>query len=353
MKKYKLSEISNKKILGRTLNKDDSLCLLWGASALELNVRAKEVWINVNCTFDTHESWVGVEVNRYETIRFQAPKESVWICIARNLNPEKINLISIIKDTQAMAGDNSHALFINGIALDDEGTFEPIMNRSKKIEFIGDSITSGEGLAGNSDEMDWIPQWFCASKTYAMKVAKNLDADWSVLSQCGWGISWGWDGNLNSCIPPHYLNVCSLLNGNIHKELGTLNNYNFTSGSDYVVINLGTNDNSGLSSEGFTGKPETVYETVKDFLKVIRSKNPNAKILWVWGMIKIDTVPSYISKAIEDYKNTYNDNDVYALELPGMETVEKTEEDKGSRGHPGPATHKIAAEKITEFLRNI
>ncbi|MCQ2590593.1 MAG: SGNH/GDSL hydrolase family protein [Treponema sp.] len=352
MKQYKLNEIENKKILGRTLNKGDSLCLLWGASALELNVRAKEVWVNLSCSYDTNEPWVSVEVNRYETNRFAAPQQENWICVARNLNPEKINLISIIKDTQAMAGDNSHALFINGIALDDNGTFEPVKPRSKKIEFVGDSITSGEGLAGNPDEMDWISQWFRSSKTYAVQTAALLDADWSCVSQSGWGISWGWDGNFDSCVPKHYLQVCSLLNGDIHKNLGTEKPFDFGKGSDYVVINLGTNDNSGLNVPDFNGKIETVYDDVIAFVETVRNKNPGAKILWVWGMINIDKVPAVIQKAIQDYKAKTGDKNVFTLELPDMAKVEITNADKGSRGHPGPKTHLLAAEKIVEFLKN-
>lgn len=352
MKEYKLSEIKNKKILGRTICDSNTLYLFWGASGLELNVRAKEVWINVNNSYTTNESWVSVEVNRYETCRFPAPDEETWICVAKNLNPEKTNLISIFKDTQAMAGDAGHVLFIKGIALDEEGTFEPIPPRSKKIEFIGDSITSGEGLAGNPDEMDWISQWFRSSKTYAVQTATLLDADWSCVSQSGWGISWGWDGNTESCVPKHYLQLCSLLNGEVHKMLKTDAPYDFGQGSDYVVINLGTNDNSGLGAEGFKGNIDTVYKDVIAFVKTVRSKNPAAKILWVWGMINIDKVPAVIEKAIEAYKTETGDKNVFTLELPDMAKVEITASDKGSRGHPGPKTHELAAQKIADFIKS-
>ena len=88
---------------------------------------------------------------------------------------EKENLISIIKDTQPMSEDILHELKITGIGLDDEGEFCELKPRSYKMEFIGDSITSGEGLAGKPDEMEWITQWFCASKTYAVQLAKKMN----------------------------------------------------------------------------------------------------------------------------------------------------------------------------------
>ena len=85
----------------------------------------------------------------------------------------------------------------------------------------------------------------------------------------------------------------------------------------------------------------------------VREKNPNAKIIWVWGMIKLQILPSTILKGIELYKKEFNDKNVFALELDAMEDVEHTVYEKGSRGHPGPKTHCLAAEKISDFIKSI
>lgn len=375
MKTYKLNEISEKRILGRNVKDAEnlsSLALFWGASALEICVKASEVWINFSSDFDNSESWVCIEINGMQISRFIAPKEKTWICVARNLNPEKENLISIIKDTQAMSSDEHHSLFINEIGLSDDGTFAKITPRKMKIEFIGDSITSGEGLAGGIDEWEWIPQWFCASKTYAIQTAKSLNADWSVMSQCGWGICWGWNGNIHTAIPPHYENVCSVMWGEYQKKLGVSQKYDFGNGSDFVVINLGTNDNgaffqpawkdeSGIEHVLHTNKNgeatdedgKKIYDGVKSFLKNIRNHNPNAKIIWTWGMIRLTAIPKFIQNAVDDFKTENDDKNVFTLEFDAMEDVEKLPEDKGSRGHPGPKTHKLAAQKLTDFIKKL
>lgn len=375
MKNYKLNEISDKRILGRNVKDAENLStlsLFWGASALEICVKAAEVWVNLSSNFDNAESWVCIEVNGMQISRFMAPKEKTWICIARNLNPEKENLISIIKDTQAMSSDSHHSLFINEIGLDDSGKFVKIPGRKLKIEFIGDSITSGEGLAGGIDEWEWIPQWFCASKTYALQTAKALNADWSVVSQCGWGICWGWDGNLHNAIPPHYENVCSVMRGDFQEKLGVNQKYDFGKGSDFVVINLGTNDNGAFFQPAWKDENgiehvlhtksdkvassedgQKIYDGVKSFLKNIRHHNPNAKIIWCWGMIRLETIPVFIKKAIDDFSVENDDKKVFSLELDSMEDVEKLPEDKGSRGHPGPKTHKLAFQKLYDFLKNL
>lgn len=362
MKNYPINEIKNKRLLGRNVSggicKDNAVRLFWAGSTLEVNVKAREIWAEISCNYDVHEIWIAVEVNGFQTSRFIAPKRPTWICLARNINPEKENLISIIKDTQPMSGDVLHELKISALRLDDDGLFCDLQPHACKIEFIGDSITSGEGLAGKPDEMDWITQWFCASKTYAAQLAKKMNADWSTISQCGWGLCWGWDGDVTSAIPLYYNQVCGVLNGEQQQAMGTCDALSYGGGAEYVILNLGTNDNSGFKSQddgkgvdGVAGK--AIVAEVKRFLGEIRKNNPHAKIIWTWGMISIDIVPSLIIKGVKEYITESKDKDVYTLELESMEKLEKTEEDKGSRGHPGPITHKKAAERIFNFIKTL
>ena len=92
---------------------------------------------------------------------------------------------------------------------------------------------------------------------------------------------------------------------------------------------------------------------VKAFLKNIRSHNPEAKIIWTYGMLKLVAVPEYITAGIEEYKTECGDKNVFLLELDSMEDLEVNPEDKGSRGHPGPKTHKAAAEKLFKFIKGL
>ena len=95
-----------------------------------------------------------------------------------------------------------------------------------------------------------------------------------------------------------------------------------------------------------------ICKEVKDFLKTIRRNNPNAIIIWVYGMIKLQLVPPLIQIGVEEYIFESGDKRVYTLELDAMEDVEKLEEDKGSRGHPGLKTHLLAAYKLSDFIKN-
>ena len=362
MKSYKMNELKNIRLLGRNVPGgicgDGAARLFWAASAIEVNLKARELWAEISSDYDVHEIWLAVEVNGSQTARFIAPKSPTWVCLAHNLNPEKENLISVIKDTQPMPGDNMHELKISGLRLDDDGEFLPVKARSCKIEFIGDSVTSGEGLAGAPDEMDWISQWMCGSKTYAVQLAKKMNADWTCISQSGWGLCWGWDGDLNSRIPLHYEKICSVLTGEHQKETGTCDNLDYGDGADYVVLNLGTNDNGGFKihddGNGASGKAgQTIVSAAKQFLHDIRRHNPRAKIIWSWGLLVLDVVPPLIQKGIDEYIAETNDRNVYSLELEPMTMIEKTDEDKGSREHPGYISHKRAAEQLAAFISRL
>ena len=362
MKNFPIKDVKEIRLLGRNVNggicKDGAVRLFWAGATLEVVVKAHEVWAEISANYDFHEIWLAVEVNGYQISRFIAPKRPTWVCLARNLNSEKENVISLIKDTQPMPGDTLHDLKITGLRLDDEGSFSAPKSRSCKIEFIGDSITSGEGLAGSPDEMDWITQWMCASKTYAAQLAKKMNADWSTISECGWGLCWGWDGDVTSNIPMYYQQVCGVLSGEQQQAMGSCDIVPFGEGADYVILNLGTNDNSGFKIqddgkgvEGVAGK--AIVGEVKHFLTEIRRYNPKAKIIWTWGMFSLDIVPALIQKGIKEYMSETSDMKVYALELDSMDKIEKNPEDKGSRGHPGPLTHKKAAEKIYDFIKTL
>ena len=62
-----------------------------------------------------------------------------------------------------MSGDPESLLQI--CALETDGSFEPVEPRALKLEFIGDSITSGEGSIGAKAEEDWVSMFFCAETT--------------------------------------------------------------------------------------------------------------------------------------------------------------------------------------------
>ncbi len=371
--KYQIYQIPNKNILGRNvkdaMTSKNPLTLFWSASGIEFCTNASELWVQVSSDYSVNEIYLAVQISGYTIARFMAPKEKTWICVAKNLNPQEKNNISIIKDSQPSAFDPNHIVQIHQIAVTKNAEFFQVPKKDCFIEFIGDSITSGEGLCGRPGAPEWISSYISVSNNYAMQIAKIKNAEISIISQCGWGITRGWDSNIYSNIPSHYQNVCSIFNSPMQKELGSCQEYDFSKKADFVVVNLGTNDNSSFNNpwtDESTGKvyqyqvnddgtvaessKKEIYEGIKNFLYQIRKNNPSAKILWVWGMIQLDKIPAILQNAMEDYKKESGDQNVFSLELDAMEDVENHLLDKGSRWHPGPKTHELAAKKISQNL---
>jgi len=374
MKELKLNEIENLHITGRTagINKEGELALFWAGSALELYVKTSEVWLNFESDFSSNEVWLCVWINGRKISRFMAQKGKNRVCICRSLNHEKENLISIMRDTQPMSGDVSQILKLTSLEVSDGTEFLAVPEKDLKIEFIGDSITSGEGLAGSPDEWDWISQWISVSENYAVKTGRAVNAEFNILSQCGWGVVTGWDNNITSVMPPHYENICSLQGGENQKSLGSQNKWDFSKFKpDFIFVNLGTNDSGAFGSPAWkdpvTGSEYKMRKDVDEnpveedglkiskgiteFLKVIRKNNPSSKILWVWGMIDIPGVDVYLKKGVDDFLLETGDKLTSSMVLPSM-SLEKKDEEKGSRGHPGPLTHKLASEKLIEYIKN-
>ena len=141
VKRYTLPEVPHL-VHGRTNGSLTPLTLFWTAAGLELNVRGSELWVEFTADWDIHEPWYSFMVNGEFFSRRMAQKGTERVCVFRGMDPEKVKNVRIFKDTQAMNADPESVLQINAVETD--GEFLPVPERNLKIEFIGDSITSGE-----------------------------------------------------------------------------------------------------------------------------------------------------------------------------------------------------------------
>lgn len=366
LQEYKLSEIGNLKIHGRTASNLSPLSLFWTASGIELNVKASELWVELEAGYDYHEPWIAVVINGCLVSRQMVTEGRHWICIFRGMNKDVIKNVRIIKETQALNEDPNSRLQIHGVKCD--GEFMPVEDRPVKIEFIGDSITSGEGAVGSKEELDWIMMWFSAVHNYTYIVAEEINADYRVISQCGWGVYTSYDNNPDENIPAYYEIICGTIKGDLIKSLGGYEDNDFNAWQpDVVVVNLGTNDGAAfynpmwkdektgrvhkqrLNEDGtFNEEDLKNFEgAVTNFLKKIRKYNPRAHIIWAYGMLGNIMMPA-LQRGVETYKIQSGDENVSLILLP-----DTTEETVGSRMHPGIKSHINAAKVLSDHIKKI
>ncbi len=364
LKQYALSELENIKVHGRTTNQMVPLTLFWTGSALEVNAKSSELWIEIEADYAMYEPWISIIINGALVGRYMITAGRRWHCIFRGMNEKVVKNVRIVKDVQAMSDDPDAKLQFHAFKLD--GEFLPVEDKPYRIEFIGDSITSGEGIVGAKSEEDWISMWFSAVDNYTAMTADMLNADYRVISHSGWGVLTSWDNNPHKNIPDIYEKVCGLLQGEMNEALGALQDNDFiTWQPDIIVINLGTNDNGAFHSPQW--KDEATGESHKqrlmedgsyheedlqafekaamNFLIKLRSHNPKAQIVWAYGMIGIPMMPS-IYRAVEAYQRFSGDKRVSVFQLPNT-----TDETIGARQHPGKAAHEKAAKELADYLK--
>lgn len=363
-KVFTLDEIENLKVHGRNTGNLSPLALFWTGSGIEVNIRARELWMEVEVDYDIFEQWITVEINGEFVSRQMLNRGKYFVCVFRGMNSHLVKNVRIYKEVQPMVNDNNCIFLIHSLKTD--GTFEIIEDKKIKIEFIGDSITSAEGSVGAKIEQDWIPMWFGCINNYAVMTARKLDADFRIIAQSGWGVLSSWDNNPNYAIPNYYEKICSILKGNRNKELGTHADNDFVSWQpDIIVVNLGTNDESAFNSPQWQSEDnhETFKQHLNDdgtyneddlrrfeeavirFLFKLRLYNSNSKIIWCYGMLGSNFI-NYIDNAINRYKVQSNDNNVILKELPNT-----TEETVGARSHPGVLSHYNASKELIQTIK--
>lgn len=363
-KVYALTEVPHLKVHGRTTGILSPLTLFWTGGALELNVEGSELWVEVEADYDSLEPWIGFVVGGFPVARQMLTAGRRWLCVFRGMSGDKPKNVRIVKETQAMSADPGCRLQIHGVKTD--GVFRPVADKPYKIEFIGDSITSGEGAIGARGETDWVPMLFSAVHNYTYLTAEAMDADYRVVSQSGWGVLTSWDNNPRRNIPDAYEPVCGVVTGARNEALGAGKPNDFAAWRpDVVVVNLGTNDAAAFHQPAWTDEAtgetrkrrlnadgsydaddlRAFEEAVGRFLERLRRCNPNARIVWAYGMLGTPMMPA-IRRAADAYAKRTGDANVSVFRLPDM-----TNETAGARSHPGIAAHEQAAKALAAYLR--
>ena len=365
LKKYALQEIPHYKVHGRTVPGIYPLPLFFNGSAVELNVSGSELRAELEVSWQNLEMWVTIEVNGKLMSRQMLMPGIQSLCLFRGMSPEPVKNVRITRETQAMVEDEDCCLIIHGFQAD--GDFYPVPKGKYTLEFVGDSITSGEGTYGAKEAFDWIPMYMSYSRDYAKMTAEALGADAYIISKGGWGVLSGWDNNPDCNIPSRYEQLCGLCCGSKNERLGAFAPYDFSvRKTDAVIVNLGTNDASAFQQpawhEPATGRtfkqhlnPDGTYmeedlnrfeNAVVSFLHMLRKHNPQAHIVWCYGMLGYDLALAIVD-AVNRYTRESGDHNVIFLQLPNT-----TEETVGSNGHPGKLSHERAARVLTEYLRD-
>jgi len=326
------------KTQGRNTLKDGALWLDFSASGIEFSANCEgKVALNLNVkSIKENDATYGglyftVIVDGVKVDRAQCHITStgdVELVLAENLTPGN-HTFEVYRQTEHRGAE----VGISSITMNGSFNAKPADNRLY-IEFIGDSISTGFGALGsasNSEHNDngGKPLFQDATAAYPYLTAKALGADFSDVCYSGIGAKYGWQD-------PNMLNFYPYQRWQYDRTT----QYNFNARQpDVVVIALGTNDIAMEAQQGIT--VEQRLAGYQELLDLVRAKNPNSKIVWIYGMMKDDD-NARIPAIIEE--NGGAAEGLYSLEL-----VTNT---AGAGWHPSAAAQQKFADDLVAFLNS-
>lgn len=334
-----MNGLASSSFRGRQKRMGESTMLLWPLSGVDIRIRCRELYVEAEGRGDGHAPWLCVWADGGVIARFPVQKGKHWYPVALGMDETVEHVYTVVCDTQPIGGDGMR-LILHSIKSDGE-----LLNMEKparNIEFIGDSLTTGEGCAGPRSAREWKTAWMSPSFGYAHQVGCDLDARVHLISQSGWGVCSDWEGKEENNLPRIYETLCDLMPE-------CREPYLFDTEMDAVVLNLGTNDQSAvdrLPEEARAAHWQKIGADAAAFIRLIRKHNPNAFILWTYGMCG-GQLGACFEKAVRTV-NAEGDVRVGYAPLPAS-----TEEETGSLLHPGVKNHEKAARVITEHLRAV
>lgn len=303
---------------GRTYMQGSELILEHVASAVEFTFFGTSLSLKTTSS----NAYLRAEIDGEPKEERFSVSSTQTLSLASGLS-EKIHTVRVLKCSDL----NDSRVRVQSVSTD--GTFLKCASKSDlKIEFIGDSITSGYGVLGKSGDARTVGN-SDATSSYAYLTARALEADYSVVSLSG------------ICVKAYLY----------HRNMNMLTLYDQVSlvetkadeqkfDADFVVLNLGTNDGSYIKTHsGYTSEFSNDYLAL---LKKIRKKRKNAKIVCVYGMMGTDpTVQNGIRSAM------------FGLNDPNVYYKNFTADGSGANGHPSKSAAIRASETLSAYLTTL
>ena len=224
---------------------------------------------------------------------------------------------------------------------------------SRKIEFIGNSITCGYGNEGLKKEEGFDYATENHYYSYASITARNLQAQHWVVARSGIGAYRNYDGpktgNPDSNMPVQYEYTGYAWKPELRKEPTFLqekwdfNRYQ----PDVVCINLGTND---LSTPNYD--LSLLKQGYQKLLKMVRQHNPKAKIVFLTGSMlyhqELQLAKQLLDEVTAEAQKA-GDKEVYRFDMAPINGNKYY----GNDWHPNIYQDEKMANELTPYLRQL
>ena len=342
----------NVKTLGRTHQLPDSLWMCFSGSGAEFTFHGARCEVTIagdNKAYPGDRDnlvRIGIYVDGVRVVdeMIDAKEKTFTVLDAAEARDVTVRIVKLSETAMSTCG-------VKEIRVDDPEGIRPTPVKSRKIEFIGDSITCGYGVDDEVAEHHFSTTTEDATRAYAYRTAQLLDADYSLVSISGYGIISGYTATGEEKVTaqqlPKFYEKLGFSYNTYQKKIAATLKWDFDAfRPDLIVINLGTNDDSYTLDN--PERREEYRAAYVEFLKVVRRNNPDARILCTLGVMG-DRLYPMVYRAVADYKAETGDTNISAMKFD----VQKASDGYVADWHPTAVTHEKAAAKLTAEIRKL
>lgn len=321
--------------MGRVAYQADAAKLMWSGSWVQVNFTGTEA--KVSLKDERGDNFFDIIIDG-KIIVLHPDAEKRTYTLATHL-PYGAHNLTIFKRTEWADGST---LFY-GFEFNQGAEVIALPQASRrKMEFYGDSITSGYGIedfeGGNNS---YLPPFKNNYLSYAGLTAKHYDAQYSCISKSGIGVTVGYT---DMTMPELY----DRLDPNDKNSRWDFSKFT----PNIVVVNLFQNDASMMrqgDAPQFKARfgdqqpsEEFITEAYRKFIKSIRNKYPNAQIICALGSMDAskESLPwrGYVEKAVSRMNDKTIMTHFFAY--------------KNTPGHPSVEEQKTMADDLIKFIDN-
>jgi lysophospholipase L1-like esterase len=318
------------------IKSDNSITLISAASSVTFGFKGPKCTLNFSA--EDHHGYVVIEIDgNYYARKKVSPSGTSVPVIAGKGN----HTLTMFKATEATTGN----VFFKGAEGD---LYKAKEKPKKKIEFIGDSITSGMG--NDTKEIpcgtgEWYDQ-HNAYYSYASIAARSVDANYILSSVSGIGMYRNWnDEHDKEAIMPDvyeklYLNRDSAVP------------YNFGFNQDVTCIALGTNDfsNGDGKKERLPFNEDKYVANYINFINTVYKHAPNTRIILLGSPMVTGGNAETFTKCLKKVETAVNSKKGHK---PVSVFNFKAVIPHGCGSHPEIEDDKLMAAQLAPYLKNV
>ena len=244
-----------------------------------------------------------------------------------------VHEVTIVKRTEEEHGQTQFLSFDKTLLT------VPADTRTRKIEFIGDSLSVGFGIEQDGNVTPYSAS-FNESRAYTGLVAARFGAQRHTIACSGRGLVRDATGNtaINGNMSDRWLRRQEGGNvGYVYPVRQTLWDFS-TWQADLVTVNLGTND--------YVAAQTSIRSAFATFYRLIRSKYPNAKIIAIMPSQPTGTVRTALRADIQGAIADVADSGLSFFEFPNADPADGV----GGAGHPNLITAQKQATLLIPYV---